>query len=122
MSRPALSIAAHTSGISSGGMSDSSTPSAPAWRAAAAKRRAPKCSTGLAYVMSTIGTSDSRRMAATVASTSVMPTPPRSAHSDARWMSGPSAIGSENGMPSSIAAAPVCASATAIAAVSATDG
>ena len=36
------------------------------------------------------------------------PTPCASARSDARWITGPSAIGSENGTPSSMMSAPAC--------------
>ena len=37
--------------------------------------------------------------------------PPLSARSPAAWMAGPSAIGSENGMPSSMTSAPALGSA-----------
>src|SRR6476620_12474864 len=61
------------------------------------------------------------RNVATMASTSARPTPCASARSLARWMTGPSAIGSENGTPSSITSAPpptsACMSGTALAGV-----
>ena len=51
-----------------------------------------------------------------------MPTPSASACSLARWITGPSAIGSENGTPSSIASAPPATSACMIGTVSAGAG
>src|SRR5690606_35867885 len=64
-------------------------------------------SIGFAYPISTIGvvSSDSRK-ARTTASTSASFTPCASARSLARWIVGPSAIGSENGTPSSMMSAP----------------
>src|SRR5580765_7397832 len=46
----------------------------------------------------------------------------RSAHSDARWMSGPSAIGSENGMPTSTASAPARAKPSSMVRVASSEG
>ena len=57
------------------------------------------------------------RNAATIASTSARPTPCASARSEARWITGPSAIGSENGTPSSITSAPALTSACMIGTV-----
>ena len=57
--------------------------------------------------MSTIGVSWSvLRNSATMASVSRIFWPAFSARSDAAWIAGPSAIGSENGMPSSMRSAP----------------
>src|SRR5215471_6040681 len=62
--------------------------------------------------MSTMGVDESsRRNVATIASTSFMPTLCASARSEARWITGPSAIGSEKGTPSSIKSAPASTSA-----------
>src|SRR6185437_2761319 len=62
--------------------------------------------------MSTTGVDGSCvRNSATIASTSRSDTPLRSARSDERWITGPSAIGSEKGTPSSITSAPPAASA-----------
>ncbi len=52
-----------------------------------------------------------RRNSRTMASTCAMPMPRASARSDAFWITGPSAIGSENGTPSSMMSAPPSASA-----------
>ena len=81
-------------------------PSIPAAAASRAKRSEPWRRMGLAYVITTKGTWDSRRNPRTSSSTSATPTPAPTAHSEARWISGPSAIGSENGTPSSMAHAP----------------
>src|SRR5580765_7955595 len=51
-----------------------------------------------------------------------MPTPWRRAHSEARWMSGPSAIGSENGTPTSTASAPARSTARSSSSVRSSDG
>src|SRR6185437_6726491 len=68
--------------------------------------------------MSTTGVDGSCvRNSATIASTSRSDTPLRSARSDERWITGPSAIGSENGTPSSITSAPALTSACRIGTV-----
>ncbi len=48
--------------------------------------------------------------------------PRASARSDAFWMTGPSAIGSENGTPSSITSAPPSASASRMSTVASANG
>src|SRR5664279_5174838 len=58
-----------------------------------------------------------RRNARTAASTCVMPTPRARARSLAFWITGPSAMGSLNGTPSSMMSAPAAAIANMIAAV-----
>ena len=72
--------------------------------------------------MTTTGSDEPSRKRATSASTSRTPTRSRSAHSDARWMSGPSAMGSENGMPTSIASAPARSNARIMANEASSDG
>ena len=68
--------------------------------------------------MSTTGVEASvTRNSATMASTSTRPMWLRSARSEERWITGPSAIGSEKGMPSSITSAPPSASAFMIGTV-----
>ena len=44
------------------------------------------------------------------------------ARSELRWITGPSAIGSENGTPSSITSAPACTSACITGTVASSDG
>src|SRR5438093_2194521 len=62
--------------------------------------------------MSTTGVAESAlRKLEVIASTSRNPTPCFNARSDDRWITGPSAIGSENGTPSSITSAPPSTSA-----------
>ena len=57
--------------------------------------------------MSTTGVlSSASRNRRTISSTWRVPTPSASAFSPAFWITGPSAIGSENGTPSSITSAP----------------
>ncbi len=51
-----------------------------------------------------------------------MPMPLASARSDAFWITGPSAIGSENGTPSSITSAPALASASITSVVASGNG
>ena len=69
-------------------------------------------SIGFAYPISTTGVCASRpRNSRTQPSTSRMPTRSASAASLARWITGPSAIGSENGTPSSMTSAPPATSA-----------
>src|SRR6267142_2159485 len=78
------------------------TPSMPAALARCRNSRVPIASIGLAYPISTIGVALSvLRNSATMRSTSASPTPCFSARSPERWITGPSAIGSENGTPSS---------------------
>ena len=66
---------------------------------------------------SSIGISDVFRISAAISSTRPRFVPARSARSDARWITGPSAIGSENGTPSSIRSAPPRSSAATSAGV-----
>src|SRR5262245_40813225 len=66
--------------------------------------------------MSTIGVvPSSARKARTIASVCFMSCPALSARCDEAWIAGPSAIGSVNGMPSSITSAPAAGSALRIA-------
>ena len=65
--------------------------------------------------MSAIGTSDRARTAAATSSTPSGVVPAASARSAACWMVGPSAIGSENGIPISSRSAPPSTQASAIA-------
>src|SRR5438876_6660063 len=66
--------------------------------------------------MSTIGVASSAlRKARTIASVFFSVCPALSARSEEAWMAGPSAIGSVNGMPSSITSAPAAGSALRIA-------
>ena len=58
----------------------------------------------------------------TASSTCRVPMPRDSARSDAFWMTGPSAIGSENGTPSSITSAPPAASASMMSTVASANG
>ncbi len=51
-----------------------------------------------------------------------MPMPLASARSEAFWITGPSAIGSENGTPSSITSAPARAIASMISALASANG
>ena len=81
-------------------------------RAASAKRSSPIASIGFAYPISTIGVERSlSRNSATNASTWSSPIWFFSALSLKRWITGPSAMGSENGTPSSIMSAPAAISA-----------
>ena len=85
------------------------TPATPAWEASAANLRGSCDSTGLMYVISTTGTPSFATAAATsMAPATVMPC--SSADCPARWITGPSASGSECGMPISSAATPEAAS------------
>src|SRR5699024_10327068 len=67
--------------------------------------------------MNTRGTVTSRRRSCTRANTWSVVTPPRRARRLASWITGPSAVGSEKGMPSSIRSAPLAAIARTVAAV-----
>ena len=99
------------------------TPSTPACCARSANAVVPIASIGFAYPISTIGViASSSRNAATMVRTSSRPTPLASARSDARWTTGPSAIGSENGTPSSITSAPAEVSARISGTVAASEG
>ncbi len=62
--------------------------------------------TGFAYVKSTMGVSTDSRTARTRSSVPRSVMPAASARSVARWITGPSASGSENGTPTSSTAAP----------------
>src|SRR5262245_37746347 len=66
--------------------------------------------------MSTIGVASSeRRKTRTIASVFFRVCPALSARCEEAWIAGPSAIGSLNGMPSSMTSAPACGSALRIA-------
>jgi hypothetical protein len=70
--------------------------------------------TGFAYVKRTMGVSTDLRTVRTTSSVPRSVMPPASARSLARWITGPSASGSEKGTPTSRTAAPACASAIRI--------
>src|SRR5258708_8398247 len=73
--------------------------------------------------MSTTGVAASpRRNSATIASPLPRPTPCFNARSEERWITGPSAIGSEKGTPSSITSAPALTTACITATVSPGEG
>src|ERR1700674_1351603 len=99
------------------------TPSTPAPCARSANAVVPIASVGFRSPISTSGViASSSRNAATTVRTSSRPTPWASARSDARWITGPSAIGSENGTPSSITSAPAEVSARISGTVAASEG
>ena len=106
---PAVCIASRISAASSSGRSGRITPSTPAAPQARAKASTPKLSTGLTYVITASGmvTPDARE-ARTWSSAIVSVIPLPSATCPVRWMVGPSARGSLNGMPTSAARHPVC--------------
>src|SRR6266566_3358750 len=89
------------------GRSVSSTPATPAACAAATKRSTPNAITGFRYVMMMTGTATAASR--TRASTRGTFMPCSSAVWVVRWMVGPSASGSENGMPTSMKSAPAAA-------------
>ena len=73
--------------------------------------------------MKTMGTSTPRlRRRATSAKASSVVTPPASARMLASWITGPSAVGSEKGMPSSIRSAPASTMATTASSVTSSVG
>ncbi len=69
-----------------------------------------------------IGTSDTFRISLTVFSTSFNVVPPASARSEASWIAGPSAMGSEKGTPNSIISAPLSSSLRTISSLKSRDG
>ncbi len=71
---------------------------------------------------STIGASMADRVSRIIFSAPRSVDPLASARSDARWITGPSASGSENGIPTSRTSAPFFASETRISAVRARSG
>src|SRR5439155_31990 len=86
------------------------TPSTPACRAASAKRSTPIASIGLAYPIRTTGVVRLLlRNSETNVRTRSSPIWFFSARSLERWITGPSAMGSEKGTPSSIMSAPAAA-------------
>src|SRR5690606_29194526 len=73
--------------------------------------------------MKTTGVSgSSRRNSRTIPSTRSRPAPRARARSELAWMTGPSAIGSENGTPSSITSAPAATSACMTGTVASSEG
>ena len=70
----------------------------------------------------TSGADTSPRISRTSSSTLARVTPAASARWVARWITGPSASGSENGMPSSMTSAPRRAASTTSFRVIASDG
>src|SRR5579872_1874200 len=93
----------------SGGRSVSSSESIPTEVASFANRSAPYRRIGLRYENAMSGTDLTR---SAIHKTSLIFVPFFRARYDAAWITGPSAIGSENGTPSSIASAPARASAS----------
>ncbi len=71
---------------------------------------------------SSSGTWEFRRISAAIPSTFLRLVPARSARSDARWITGPSAIGSENGTPNSTRSTPPRSSAATSPGVLSSDG
>ena len=78
--------------------------------------------TTFAYVMNTIGIVTFLRSFLTRSNTLSVVTPPASALIFAPWMTGPSAVGSENGIPSSIRSAPASTIAYTTSSVTSSDG
>src|SRR5579884_2512795 len=74
------------------------------------------------YVNNRMGISEISRIRRAMSSTVRRVVPARRARSDPRWITGPSAIGSENGTPSSIRSAPPRSSAATIRAVYSGEG
>ncbi len=92
---------------------------APRSSASAAKRSQPYASRSAAYVIGTIGVSPtSERVSARQSRQRAVRIPRASARSEARWITGPSASGSEKGKPSSIRSAPASTAARASSGVS----
>ena len=109
VSRDAALSQPATGSDSSTGRSGTMMPATPAWAASAAKRRGSCARIGLMYVIRTIGMPS---WATAAASSKQAPTviPCSRAVWPACWITGPSASGSEKGMPISSAATPEVAS------------
>src|SRR6185369_8096506 len=73
---------------------------------------------GFRYENAISGICERSRIARAIANTSWIVVPFASERIDAAWITGPSAIGSENGMPSSIASAPAASSSSTMRGVS----
>ena len=108
-----------TSGRSPAGTSETIRLVAPRAEASAAKRSQPYASRIAAYVIGTIGVSlTSSRVAARQSRHVRVRMPRASARSEARWITGPSASGSEKGKPSSTMSAPASTATRASSGVS----
>ncbi len=101
---PAEPNSTSRAGSAPAGRSVTSRPAAPAARAARAKAAAPCASSGLRYEKITTGTSG--RAAARSARAASAVIPPASAACELAWITGPSAIGSLKGRPSSTTSTP----------------
>ena len=87
-------------------MSGRTRPSMPTSLQREMKRSAPYEKTTFAYVMKVRGMVTSLRSSSTIAKILSVVEPPLRALSLAAWITGPSAVGSEKGIPSSIRSAP----------------
>ncbi len=105
-SRPCLRHAGPNSSFSSNGTSGNISPSMPISSQMDTNLSVPYENTTFAYVMNTMGTSTSLRISRTISKTLSVVTPFFKARALAAWITGPSAVGSEKGMPSSIRSAP----------------
>ena len=100
-------------------MSGSTRPSIPTSLQRDMKRSAPYENTTFAYVMNVSGMVTSLRSSATISKILSVVVPASNALALAAWITGPSAVGSEKGIPSSIRSAPArTASFTIFAVVS----
>ena len=97
---------------SSKGTSGRMSASTPASAMRRAKAPIPWEYTTFAYVMNANGTSVFLRRRSTSSNTASVVAPEARARVSASWMTGPSAMGSEKGMPSSMRSAPACAMAS----------
>ena len=119
---PAASHAARSAGASSMSMSGTISPSNPAAAASRAKRWAPIRSTIETLTMATSAHCTCARTARTAAKTPSGVQPATNASCMLSAITGPSAIGSLNGMPTSITRAPAAESRGSSAWVDASDG
>src|SRR5579863_582556 len=122
VSRPASRITFTYGAASSTLRSVSRQPSMPAALASRASFSRPYRSAGFIYVNRSSGISESLRIWQAISSTLTMVVPALRARSEPAWITGPSAIGSENGTPNSIRSAPPRSSAATSAGVRSGDG
>ena len=109
---PARSVYRRISPASSNGRSTTRTPSTPARRARSENRATPYFMNGLKYPKRTSGIERRGLSCSTISRIASSVVPFRSARIEARWMVGPSAVGSEKGTPISMISAPACWTAT----------
>ncbi len=120
--RPLASIKVLNRDVSSYGSSGKMIPSTPAFAALAKKSFSPNRRIGFKYPMRTSGMFDLARMPRAVSSTDWSVTPFLIATFELSWIAGPSASGSEKGIPISRISAPPRSSATAISSVESSFG